>query len=106
MANEANIIRFPNPEKRVTCRLRLPRFGDTIAQAEDVASGMGEVAVALQRAAEHFDEIAQIFDECRDATFCRDTVFVDGHLTFEFYVPARYLPRLREMGWHSETRGP
>lgn len=102
MVNEAKVLRFPVPEERVTCRLRVPRFGDTIAECEDVPSGLSALAIKMQRVAENFDEVAQIFDECDEATYCGQTCYVDGLLTFEFYVPRRFLPRLRELGWEPE----
>jgi hypothetical protein len=99
MASEAKILRFPIPEELVVCRLKIPRFSEIIELEEDAPSGMAAMAVEYQRIAERFDELAQLFDEYPEAKYCTDTLYVEGHLTFEFYVPRRCLNRLKQLGW-------
>jgi hypothetical protein len=101
MASEANILRFPPADEKITCHVRIPNVSQLLGTCEDNASGMSHVAVAMQHVAERFDDLAILFEECPDATVVSGTHFLDGHYTFVFQIPRRYRKQLVDMGWDS-----
>jgi hypothetical protein len=102
MASEAKVLLFPSPDEKITCQLRFPNIGQTVAAGDGDASGMSHVAVAMQRVAERFDDLALLFEECDEITYTEGTTFVDGYRVFEFQVPRRYRSYLLEAGFHPD----
>lgn len=99
MASEAKVLRFPSPDEKITCHVRFPNVSETLQEHEDVPVGMSHVAVAMQRVAERFDDLAILFEECPSASFPVGTHFCDGSLVFIFQIPRRYRTSLLEMGF-------
>ncbi len=99
MASEAKVLRFPSPDEKITCHVRFPNVSETLQEHGDVSVGMSHVAVAMQRVAERFDDLAILFEECPAASFTVGTHFADGSLVFIFQIPRRYRTSLLEMGF-------
>lgn len=102
MGDESKVVRLPVPSAKVTCHLTVPRFDTVIDGEEDVPSGLAAMATEMERVAEQFDGLARIFEDCQDASYSSQVLFVNGHLTFEFQVPRDRVKRLRELGWSAE----
>lgn len=99
MASEAKVLPFPSADEKITCHVRFPNVSETLGEHRDVSEGMSHVAVAMQRVAERFDDLAILFEECPGASYSVGTHFVDGHLVFVFQIPRRYRTSLFEMGF-------
>lgn len=99
MASEANILRFPSADEKITCHVRIPNVSQLLGVCPDAASGMSHVAVAMQHVAERFDDLAILFEECPEASVVSGTYFIEGHYTFVFKIPRRYRKQLVDMGW-------
>lgn len=102
MGTEAKLLRLPVPTEKATCHLTIPRFDHVIALEEDIPSGMAALATEMVRVGEQFDALAQIFDECEEGSYNTGASFIEGHLTFVFQIPRKYVKRLRELGWCAE----
>jgi hypothetical protein len=102
MDDESKVVRLPVPGDLVTCHLTIPRFDYVIGLEEDVPSGLSALGTEMERVAEQFDNLSNVFEDCGDATYSSNVLFVNGHLTFEFQVPRHWLKRLRELGWDAD----
>jgi hypothetical protein len=102
MGDKSKVLRLPVPSEKVTCHLTIPRFDYVIGLEEDTSSGLTAMAAEMERVADQFDNLAQVFEECPEATYSSSVLFCNGHLTFEFQIPRVWAKRLRELGWSSE----
>ena len=99
MVSEAKVLRFPVADETITCHVRFPNVSETIQEHGDMSVGMSHVAVAMQRVAERFDDLAILFEECPGASYTTGTHFRDGSVVFIFQIPRRYRQSLLEMGF-------
>jgi hypothetical protein len=99
MATGANVLRFPVADDRIVCHVTVPKPTVVLRDAPDDPTGMSCVAVGMQYVAERFDDLAIIFEECPEARYAPEVIFIDGRYTFVFQVPRRYSRQLIEMGW-------
>jgi len=99
MVPEANVLRFPPADEKITCHLRFPVVSEIVGGYEDVSEGLSHAASAMQYVAERFDDLSTVFEECFEATYQTGTHFVDGALVFIFEVPRRYRASLLKMGF-------
>ena len=99
MATEADVLRFPVIEGSISCHVTVPNATSVLRDAPDDPTGMSCVAAGMQYVAERFDDLAILFEECPEATYIPQVVFLDGRYTFIFQIPRRYRQQLIKMGW-------